>query len=182
MKQRNDKGQFIDGFFEKGTKRPDMVGNNYSCGKIPWNKGTKGIMKAWNKGIKTGLTPKNIFKKGTPAWNKGMKQPQTAGKNNTNWKGGITTENDKIRHSLEYKLWRKACFERDNFTCQVSGKSGGELVVHHINNFAEFPELRTTISNGITMSKELHKLFHNIYGRKNNTKEQLIEFNKINDW
>ena len=25
-------------------------------GRIPWNKGTLGVMKAWNKGLKTGLT------------------------------------------------------------------------------------------------------------------------------
>lgn len=93
-----------------------------------------------------------------------------------NWRGGINPINDTIRKSLEYKLWRKACFERDNFTCQKTGISGGELQVHHIKNFAEFPELRFAIDNGITLSKQAHKEFHNIYGRKNNTKEQLEEF------
>lgn len=98
------------------------------------------------------------------------------GKEHHNWKGGITSESEKIRKSTEYKLFRKYCFERDNFTCQISGQPGGELVVHHINNFADFPELRTSISNGITMTKELHKQFHKRYGVKNNTREQLEEF------
>ena len=45
-----------------------------------------------------------------------------------------------------------------------------------INNFADFPELRLAIDNGITLSEKAHKDFHNIYGNKNNTKEQLEEF------
>src|SRR3989304_6131005 len=40
-----------------------------------------------------------------------------AGENSPSWKGGITPLNVKIRGSFEYKLWRKAVFERDNFTC-----------------------------------------------------------------
>ena len=92
------------------------------------------------------------------------------------WKGGITKENDKIRNSLEINLWKKAVLERDNFTCQKTGQIGGRLVIHHINNFADFPELRTSIENGITLSRESHYEFHKIYGKKNNSREQLLEF------
>lgn len=89
---------------------------------------------------------------------------------------GITPENKLIRNSIEYKLWRKSCFERDNFTCQKTGISGGNLVVHHINNFSDKIELRFAIDNGITLSKKSHNEFHKKYGNKNNTKEQLVEF------
>jgi hypothetical protein len=41
---------------------------------------------------------------------------------------------------------------------------------------ADFSELRFNINNGITMKKEIHKLFHKIYGKKNNTKEQIEKF------
>lgn len=92
------------------------------------------------------------------------------------WKGGVTPENEKIRKSLEYCLWREACMKRDNFTCQKTGQWGGELRVHHINNFSDNPELRTSINNGITLSKKAHQDFHKKYGIKNNTREQLIEF------
>jgi hypothetical protein len=92
------------------------------------------------------------------------------------WKGGITPENIKARTSLEMRLWRKACYERDNFTCQKYGVRTGGLNVHHINNFSEFPELRTSIENGITLSEKAHKEFHNKYGFRNNTREQLEEF------
>jgi len=32
------------------------------------------------------------------------------------------------------------------------------------------------VGNGYTMLKELHQLFHNIYGQRNTNIEQLIEF------
>lgn len=99
-----------------------------------------------------------------------------SGSKSPNWKGGTTSKYKIIRRSSEYKSWRKACFLRDNFTCQKTGKSGGKLRCHHINNFSDFPELRTDIDNGITLSEESHILFHKIYGRKNNTVEQMKEF------
>jgi 5-methylcytosine-specific restriction endonuclease McrA len=97
------------------------------------------------------------------------------GKKPWNWKG-LTPENKRIRNSIDYRLWRKSCFIRDNYICQKTGISGGYLVAHHINNFAEFPELRFAIDNGITLSLKAHKEFHKKYGMKNNTKEQLEEF------
>ncbi len=92
------------------------------------------------------------------------------------WKGGINPINLTIRKSLEIRLWRKAVFERDNYTCQKYGIVGGKLVVHHILNFAEYPELRFAIDNGITLSKKAHNEFHKKYGKKNNTREQLTSF------
>jgi len=92
------------------------------------------------------------------------------------WKGGITPINEQIRQSFEYSLWHKVVLIRDNFTCQKYGIRGGKLVAHHINNFADFPELRMAIDNGITLSDKAHREFHKIYGRTNNTKEQLNEF------
>jgi len=110
---------------------------------------------------------------------KGVPNFKQRGKNNSLWKGGKMKdypESEQIRKSLEYKLWRKAVFERDNFTCQKTGISGGVLNAHHINNFADFPELRLAIDNGITLLEKAHIDFHKIYGKNNNTKEQLDEF------
>lgn len=92
------------------------------------------------------------------------------------WKGGITPENLKIRNSIEYKLWRRSCFERDNFICQKCKQNSRELVVHHINNFAEFKDLRLAIDNGITLCKSCHKLFHKKYWNRHNNINQLKEF------
>ena len=87
-------------------------------------------------------------------------------------------ENIRIRKSIEYILWRKSIFERYNFTCQKCNQSGGRLVAHHIFNFADYPEQRLNINNGITLCQQCHDDFHKIYGKHNNTKEQLTEFLK----
>jgi len=94
------------------------------------------------------------------------------------WKGGIYPEIMRLRRSSRYKTWHKECLKRDGFTDQKTGQKGGKLEVHHINNFADFPELRFDIANGVTFSKDSHRGFHKKYGKINNTKEQLIEFLK----
>ena len=82
---------------------------------------------------------------------------KTRGANNWNWKGGTSrTEDKKIRQSIEYKTWRRAIFERDNFTCQDCLKRGGRLHADHIKPFALFPELRFELTNGRTLCQECH--------------------------
>lgn len=80
------------------------------------------------------------------------------GADNPAWKGGVTPENTKIRHSVEYRLWREAVFARDNFTCLECGIRGGELNADHIKPFALFPELRFAIDNGRTLCVQCHRL------------------------
>ncbi|MHB8674622.1 MAG: HNH endonuclease [Candidatus Limnocylindrales bacterium] len=86
------------------------------------------------------------------------------GEKGSNWKGGITLENKKIRRSIEFRLWREAVFERDNYTCVWCGDHnfegrGKTVVLHpdHIKPFALFPELRFAIDNGRTLCIDCHK-------------------------
>ena len=65
--------------------------------------------------------------------------------------------------------------------CNKCGKTFFKKPNHSINywktkNFAQYPELRFAINNGITFSDKAHKEFHRKYGRINNTLEQLQEF------
>lgn len=41
------------------------------------------------------------------------------------WKGGVTSENRRLRASFEYRQWRTAVFERDGFECQECGDTTG---------------------------------------------------------
>lgn len=98
--------------------------------------------------------------------------------------GFLTTENSRIRGRIEYFDWRKAVFERDNYTCQCCGQHGGKLNAHHIKNFSDNENLRFDINNGITLCFDCHSLkskygFHRLYGQYNNTKEQLDEYIKM---
>ena len=83
--------------------------------------------------------------------------------------------NDK-RSSNEYRNFIISVYERDNYTCQITGKKGGKLVVHHLNGYNWDKEHRTDINNAITLSEDIHKLFHKLYRNGNNTKEQFEEF------
>jgi len=87
------------------------------------------------------------------------------GEKNIFWQGGICNENKRIRHSIEFKLWREAVFKRDNWICQECNvKSGNGKTVylhpHHIKAFAKHPEFRFIIDNGITLCDECHKEIH----------------------
>ncbi len=85
-----------------------------------------------------------------------------AGEAHWNWQGGITSEQMKIRTSTEMAAWRKAIFERDNYTCMQCGKRGGALHAHHIVPFAsEYgKELRFSIGNGWTLCRRCHITMH----------------------
>lgn len=133
----------------------------------------------WNKGL-TKETDKRINYERPGVFKKGHPAPITAFKkgriNPPKGLGNKTPYNHKMRMRLEYKDWHRKCLERDNFTCQKTGKRGGVLEVHHILNYSQHPELRLEVLNGITLSKESHRLFHKTYGQTNNTIEQLEEF------
>ena len=44
---------------------------------------------------------------------------------------------------------------------------GGKLHVLHIKEYANYEELRTTVSNGVTLCVECHRKFHHNYGLTN---------------
>ncbi|MBP3707095.1 MAG: zinc-ribbon domain-containing protein [Clostridia bacterium] len=106
------------------------------------------------------------------------------GENHHNWNSNLTQEErEQGRKYPEYYEFVKKVFERDSYTCQVTGQIGGRLVVHHLYSYNKYTCLRTVMENGITISEEVHREFHKIYGKGNNTLEQWEEFinNKNNE-
>jgi len=83
-----------------------------------------------------------------------------------------------IRCSSEFKEWRENIFTIDDYICQKCEQKGYDLHPHHILNFSQYKDQRFNPNNGITFCVKCHRLFHNIYGQKNNTKEQVKEFIK----
>lgn len=126
------------------------------------------------------------------------------GENGSNWKGGITTLNKYMREIL-YD-WKKNILQKYNYTCTVTGQSKHYMEIHHLYNFSTILNKTTkelnikikrnigdyavedlslikekliekhTLNIGILICKDIHKLFHNVYGNKNNTPEQFEEF------
>ncbi|MEY2973074.1 MAG: hypothetical protein RI886_851 [Pseudomonadota bacterium] len=97
------------------------------------------------------------------------------GENHPAYKG--TPNRDFNNPSTEYYIWREAIKTRFNRTCFVTGKKSN-LVAHHLDSWNMYPKRRYDIMNGILIHKEIHKLFHDIYGYGNNTEEQFRLFLK----
>ncbi len=102
--------------------------------------------------------------KNHPSYGKG-------GNKHWNWKGGITSLHEIIRHCEQNKNWIKSVFKRDNFTCQECNKLGkGNIVAHHIKQFSNIiKEFNITtleqaiqceqlwdLNNGKTLCKKCH--------------------------
>lgn len=109
----------------------------------------------------------------------GRAQRKMIGEKAKNWRGGKTGEAHCIRTRLDYIEWRDSVFQRDNYTCQKCGKHGGDLHAHHIKSFADYPELRTEIWNGMTLCIPCHKRVHR---RKTNGAKNVVASQQIKQY
>jgi len=121
---------------------------------------------------------KTCFKKGHKSWNSGTNKSGMAGKKHSRitkdkmrnahlgeksyrWTGK-SEENFRLRRSSKYADWRKAVFQRDNYTCQICkarSMKGIKVVLEadHIKQFALYPELRFDLNNGRTLCAPCHR-------------------------
>lgn len=98
------------------------------------------------------------------------------GKNHYKFNKFLSDE-DRIKnrtHALPLSI-KKDVLIRDGYKCQISNKSDN-LVLHHLDGWNWCISGRYDINNLITLNYDIHKKFHDIYGRGNNTKEQFEEF------
>lgn len=103
---------------------------------------------------------------------------QFSGENNPNYNPNKPQEEREQHRNIEgYTEWRRQVFERDNYTCQCCGDNkGGNLRAHHIINYTEDKNQRTSLNNGITLCENCHKKFHDENGYKHNNLIQITNF------
>jgi len=80
------------------------------------------------------------------------------------------------RNLTAAKVWRKAVYAKDGYTCQVCGAHGSELNAHHLEAYDTSPSQRFDVSNGVTLCPSCHTRFHQKYGFGGNTAEQFWEW------
>lgn len=143
-----------------------------------------------NENHKTYCSPKCRYagKKGQPTWSKGKRiglNAKISREKHWNWKGGEHPLQLVIRGSSLMSHWKYDVFVRDDFTCRVCGRKGGELEAHHITQFkvlfndflaaydkekdlyvqlSNFKEL-WDLDNGKTLCKSCHSEWHKKNGK-----------------
>ena len=119
---------------------------------------------------------------GKPTWNKGLKGFRAGEKRIAYFKGGKHTEEAKKKISIShmgeknfhwnpnreavkknerndgaYLQWAKEVKKRDQGVCRLQNENCmGYKVVHHILRWADYPEERYNINNGITLCQYHH--------------------------
>jgi len=121
-------------------------------------------------------TRKRLFKEGKikhPFL--GKKNPKASermkGSKNPMWKGGITRKYLLFYASSRWRRVRKLILERDNYTCQLCGKTNCELHVHHINP-----------TSLITLCKSCHGKVHRKYYWRKKLELKLKKDKKFQTW
>lgn len=98
----------------------------------------------------------------------GKPQPWNRGKNHHNFKDGGKGQSERknAMATLEYKIWRREVFKRDEYICQICREPNQRLEADHIKSWKDFPDLRYDLSNGRTLCKNCHIKTENYGGRK----------------
>lgn len=89
----------------------------------------------------------------------------------------MSEEDRQIKRRLpEYEQWRKAVYERDNYTCQKCQQRGGNIHAHHIYKYSEYKDLRFDVDNGIVLCQTCHYLYHSQFNAVEISKYSLKVF------
>jgi len=98
------------------------------------------------------------------------------GEKNPAWKDGkySSTFSKWIMNQSDYDDWRDQVLERDNYTCQITGRYDVPLQAHHVKPKAEYQDIALDVDNGLTVSEEAHQLIHKMI-REGHSYEDAVE-------
>lgn len=110
---------------------------------------------------------------GTTPWNKGKTRlndqrlnkiaVNRTGEKNWMYEHGNSKAHRSSWGTAIHKAWRKAVFDRDDYTCQLCFTKGGTLQADHIKCFAHHEDVRYDVGNGRTLCFDCHRSTKN-YG------------------
>lgn len=101
-----------------------------------------------------------------------------SGSGNANYNPNRDEIINNERSYFEYKEFRRIVRERDNYKCQKCGLNK-KIEVHHLINYKGGKEnlhVDCNPENGVVLCSKCHIIFHQIYGKKNITKNNFKEF------
>ena len=164
MKVRKDRTGIPSG--RKGAKfSPEVRARMKAAALDSWAKGRVHHYQGKKRPLKDRL-----------AMSVGQRALQRRGASAAGYRDGLGLLRAAERQSAEYGRWRFDVFMRDSFTCQHCGDSRGRnLQAHHIKPFASHPELRTDITNGITLCWDCHDKQHACRVGRRRTKPRFVE-------
>jgi len=84
-------------------------------------------------------------------------------------------------HVEELNFIKQVLQER-NYTCELTGQPSNRLSVHHKNSYKDFPNQRFDRNNVVLIKRDIHRLFHKLYGTKNITQEKWNKFVKNKEY
>ena len=92
------------------------------------------------------------------------------GKNHSNFKINSRKKTNRGKENS----WRKKVISRDKAICQHCYKSGKNiiLVAHHIKSFENYPKLRWSVENGLTLCIDCH---YKVHGYKDIKETKIIK-------
>ena len=164
----------------------------FQKGEKPWNKGLRGIVKAWNKGKTKKDFPQlsnSGSKKGSITWMKGkkhrpesiekmrtvkkgkhfslkteFKKGQNKGQNNWNYIDGRSYNKSPLRYGDDWDKIRYLVYMRDHFTCQKCGIKGIRLDVHHKIPF--LISFDNSLNNLVALCRPCHRKIEGLINKK----------------
>lgn len=155
----------------KGIKLLHLAEYQFSKGFTPANKGKKdpassirmrrdNPMKRHDIKLKSSLSHRGKRHSAETRRKMSAAQKLVVSSGNHNfYKHGKSSANKMARKNVEYKIWRSAVFQRDGWLCQTCRlRENNKLHAHHIKSWADYPELRFDVENGVTLCEDCHKL------------------------